>query len=159
MLVLMFLPEAELMKELFHAGLSPEVAPSGWHEQARNMMKETLMKHTRGSRRAAIRDGWDDLCAELDEAFVEHFLYTDFALPQPAQSIPGHSDQEHPVASDEVSPPETPQRQQRQSVVPPARGQKRNRNSMIEGNDGQEDTEEDSPSRKRPRIGDVVYVY
>ncbi|KAF2443135.1 hypothetical protein P171DRAFT_487089 [Karstenula rhodostoma CBS 690.94] len=94
MLVLLFLPEVELMKELFHAGLAPKEAPSGWHEQARDKMKTILMKHARGNLRAAIQNGWEDLCIEVDEVFVENSLYANYAVPPPPLSAHGQDEQD-----------------------------------------------------------------
>ncbi|KAL1594286.1 hypothetical protein SLS60_010043 [Paraconiothyrium brasiliense] len=83
LLVLLFLPQEELMKELIGAGLAPKKPPVGWHQQARKQMKEALMGNTRARLRASIRNGWDELCRELDELYFENDLYTDFPVPPP----------------------------------------------------------------------------
>lgn len=156
MLVLIFLPEEELMKELFYAGLSPEVAPSGWYREARDRMKHVLMTHAseKPQLRSAIAKGWDRLCAELDQAFFDDFLYSDYVVPQPAQPIRGHSRKYYPASLGAMNASGVRQLlnvDQQQSITPPPRGEKRNRNSMTEADDRDGDFGEDSMGRKKRR--------
>ncbi|KAJ4359954.1 uncharacterized protein N0V89_000513 [Didymosphaeria variabile] len=83
LLVLLFLPREDLMQELVGAGLAPKNPPAGWHQQAREQMKEALMQQNGVKLRASIRNGWDDLCRELDKLYFDSDLYTDFPIPQP----------------------------------------------------------------------------
>ena len=71
-MVLLFLPEDVLMKELGEAGLSHNL-PAGWYQRARNNMKDTLLEVTNGDNSSYIEDHWEGLCADLDECYVSSF--------------------------------------------------------------------------------------
>jgi hypothetical protein len=96
MLVLMFLPEAQLIEKLTLAGLAKD-SPAGWHQQARKKMKNTLIKRASVKLRSVIKNGWEDLCDELDKIYLENELYEDNPLANTTIPADTKHDSESPA--------------------------------------------------------------
>lgn len=69
LIVLLFLPEVVLMKELEQAGLANNL-PAGWYQKARNDMRLTIRGIKRLSDASVINEHWDNICRDLDGLHV-----------------------------------------------------------------------------------------
>jgi hypothetical protein len=74
LIVLLFLPEVVLMKELEQAGLANNL-PVGWYQKARNDMRLTIRGTKRLADASVINEHWENICRDLDALHVTNTVW------------------------------------------------------------------------------------